>query len=106
MWQLAGFVGEKKKTKKLGHFDFISYFCRRKETFAIDSMKFHTKIINHNKIATTMKQRVLSLFMALLGIALGAQAQIAPMVYVGSQIISDGTYEAGDIPALIEGIVT
>lgn len=44
--------------------------------------------------------------MALLGIAAGAQAQIAPMVYVGSQIISDGTYEAGDIPALTEGVVT
>ena len=53
-----------------------------------------------------MKQRLLSLCMALLGIAAGAQAQIAPMVYVGSQIISDGTYEAGDIPALVEGFVT
>ena len=102
MWQLAGFVGEKKKTKKLGHFDFISYFCRRKETFAIDSMKFHTKIINHNKIATTMKQRVLSLFIALLGIAAGAQAD---NLKVGGVELTPGetyTSESG-IPALTSG---
>ena len=53
-----------------------------------------------------MKQRVLSLFMALLGIALGAQAQSANSVYVGSQALSNGTYGAGDLTALTEGSIT
>ena len=53
-----------------------------------------------------MKQRVLSLFIALLGIAAGAQAQSANSVYVGTQSLSDGTYTSSDLTALTEGSIT
>ena len=53
-----------------------------------------------------MKRRVLSLIIALLGIAAGAQAETTPLVLVGSQSLSDGTYEAGDLTALTEGSIT
>ena len=53
-----------------------------------------------------MKQRLLSLFIAVFGIAAGAQAQSANSVYVGTQSLSDGTYEAGDLTALAEGSIT
>ena len=53
-----------------------------------------------------MKQRVLSMIMALLGIAAGAQAQSGTVVAVGTQSLSNGTYYADDLPALIEGSIT
>ena len=53
-----------------------------------------------------MKQRLLSLFIAVFGIAAGAQAQSANSVYVGTQSLSDGTYEASDLTALAEGSIT
>ena len=62
--------------------------------------------INRNISHTTMKQRVLSLFIALLGIATGAQAQSVNMVYVGSQPLSDGTYTSDDLTDLTEGTIT